>query len=218
METLKIETFLNQSTDRETNEYKILNYLKQCREKFNRNKLYPELAELRMIAAKLEAIVEQRNYLKVQLPRRVKGTYVKGSNCELIEDTPGTEDSAQKFDDLVDWALPKIYSTIEEGLIIYDFVMQNLSIEPVGELPAYKDEGYLLIPDNKKSLLLINQYQASAGYTAGKQVRVVHTKLLRAIPSVLVTKSPEELKEDLLNCIDNIKNPAVYVFKNGPRF
>jgi len=217
METLKIETFLNQSTDRETNEYKILNFLKQCREKFNRNKLYPELAELRMIAAKLEAIVEQRNYLKVQLPRKVKGTYVKGDNYEY-EDTNGKDDSTQKFNDLVDWALPKIYSTIEEGLIIFDFVMQNLSIEAVGELPAYKDEGYILIPDNKKSLLLINQYQASATYKAGKQIRVVQTKLLRAIPMVLVTKTPEELKEDLLNCIDNIKNPAVYVFKTDLDF
>ena len=198
MESLKIETFLTQYTDRETNEYKILNYLKRCKEKFNKNKLYPELAELRMIATKLEAIVEQRNYLKVQLPRKVKGTFVKGNNYECIEDTPGTEDSEQKLSDLVDWALPKIYSTIEEGLIIYDFVMQNLSIEPVGEIPAYKDEGYMLIPDNKKSVLLINQYQASATYRSGKQIRVVQTRLLRSIPQALITKTPEELKEDLI--------------------
>lgn len=218
MDSLKLEIFLSDSLDRELSEYKILEYIKRCRESFNRNKLYPELAELRLITSRLETIVEQRNYIRIQLPKRVRGTFSIGSEPEFVNEHVDAKNSVYNPEDLIEWALPKLHGIIEEGLIIYDFVMQNLRVEAVGDIPSYKDEGYFLIPDNRKSILLINQYECSVGYAADKQLRAIQTRLIRSIPLELITKSALEIKEDLLRSINFIKNPPVFYFKTDLDF
>jgi len=219
MSNLNLEKFLSISEDREINEYRILDSLKRIRKKFNSNKLYPELAELRVLAARLETNLEQKSYLKVWIPNKIKNATVKGKEITLDTDTLKEllPDQANNSG-LIEWSLMQLYSIIDEGQIIFDFVMENIRIEEVGTLPSNKDIGYFFIPDNKNEILQVNQYECSMGYSAQKPIRSVRIGLIKSIPFSQLNKSPLELKTELLNGHGSISNPAVYNFSTDIDF
>ncbi|HKI79969.1 MAG TPA: hypothetical protein VKA26_15610 [Ignavibacteriaceae bacterium] len=210
MEPLNLDMFLTPPRDREISEYKILDYLKNCREEFNTNRLYPELADLRVLASRLETILEQKTYLKTSPSGKVKSTIIKGKYVSLESEEYNSENNSDECIELIEWTLDQFYSLIEEGLVIYDFVVQNLVLEPVGKIPRYKDEGYLLVPDNINSLLTINQYECSMGYAACKPIRSVKTMVLKSIPLEAHNRPPKEVKKELIK--DKIILPGFSVF------
>lgn len=219
MNNLNLEIFLSISEDREINEYRILDSLKGIQKRFNSNKLYPELAELRVLAARLETILEQNSYLKIWLPYKIKSAGVKGREITLDTDASNELHPVKtNYLDLIEWSLVQLYSLIDEGMIISNFVIQNLEIEEVGTLPSLKDEGYFFIPDNKNEILMINQYECSMGYAAQKPIRSVRTRLIKAIQFSKLNKTPLELKSELLDNSESIANPAVYYFSTDIDF
>ncbi len=217
MNHLTLENFISPKSDLESTQYLILSKLALYRKQFNQNKLYPALAELSNLATKLEKLFESNSETRIWLPKQISSSFIK--NKDIIYEKTEADNSvnASPFE-LIKWALPLIKDTIYEGLVIYEFVSDELKVESVGPLPLYKDEGYFIVPDNKKSILIINKYECSIFSSGQLPLKSLKTKLLRAIPSVMVTKSPEEMKEDLLTHFKELKNPAVYICKTDLDF
>ena len=150
------DIILSTLEDRELNEYKVLNFLKACRKNFNENKLYPDLTELRIIASKLKSFLNQKvlDNSSRQYSTAKNGSR-KGSCVSLASD------DYENISEIIKCSLSHLTEVIEEGYVIYDFVSSNIEVNLVGHLPEYYDEGYLLIPDNKKNRLSVYQYVSS---------------------------------------------------------
>jgi hypothetical protein len=55
--------------------------------------------------------------------------------------------------EIIDFTMPQLEVKIKEGQKLYDIILENLSVEPVGIIPAYDNEGYALIKSGDEELL-----------------------------------------------------------------
>ncbi|WP_412069823.1 hypothetical protein [Rubrivirga sp. IMCC43871] len=50
--------------------------------------------------------------------------------------------------DLARWAMPHIEAAVGEGRALYEFAVDHAALAPVGLVPPYRDEGFLLVADD----------------------------------------------------------------------
>lgn len=214
---LSLELFTEAQSDFETSQYKILAALKVISEDFQKNKIYPHLSHLIELHATLCDIRDRLQDLREKFPKRIKKidfvneeieheiVFVSGS--DLIE-----------TEDLIEWALPYIRAKIEEGKTIYEFADEEIKIQEVGIIPNYTDEGYLFVPDNEASKLLLFQYEVSVFESSTDNYRSLKTAFLKAIGKGRVHLSPNAIKLDLISENKELPNPATYAFNTDLQF
>ena len=212
MERISIDTFLSSETDLEMNQYRILGGLKQLSLDLDRKKIYPALAQLIGLKNSLEQIKAGRNNLNGKFPREIKSFNVKEQKVTF--EIPAHFNNPQNVElvfELINWALPVIQEKIEEGIVLFDFVEKNLTLEQVGILPIYKEAGYFMITDNRASELQVHKYESSLFYSGKEKFRSLKTELVRSEEQTVIRKSPESIKQDLLQERHDLPNPATFI-------
>lgn len=74
---------------------------------------------------------------------------------------------------LIEQLLPLIKTATDEGIAMFDFIIQNLTADIVGILPVYRDEGYALIPDQRSNLIHVLRYEMSLYTSEGDNYRAL---------------------------------------------
>ena len=116
-----LELFLE--TDFERGQYRILAALQRLRSAFRRSALYPTLKDVEEIHAALVDTVKE---------------------CERLRDSI---DEPHLIEALMRWALPRVEDVLEEGYVLRDFAAEQCTVEEVGIVPAYTNEGFLILED-----------------------------------------------------------------------
>lgn len=204
--------FLDGYIDFELQKYKLLAYLQEVNKYFNANKLYPQLADVIFHYRNLSDFRENKRLLQNQFPKEL--SKVNMEKLELVyKEMLQDGDIMAELEDIVNYAMGKMKGTISSGTEIYELVEQQLYIEPVGILPLYKNEGYLLLRYKQNSEVkaynyTISMLQASeANYTAMKMEYIdSFTK------NISVTY--EQIKRQIINMIQTLPNPAVYFIES----
>lgn len=208
---LSIDLFTNVQDDVEKRKYIILGELKKISEEFQFYKIYPHLSHLVELRKLLKNVVARLADLRSKFPKRIsKIDWVNRTIEHEVIFTSGTDISA--VEDLINWALPHIEKVIEEGVAIHEFVESELTVEQVGILPNYKDEGYLFVPDNQKKSLNLFRFEVSIFQSAEDQYRALKTKFLKHLEQDRVKLSPNSIKLDLIRSHAELPNPATYAF------
>jgi len=212
MERISLETFFPSDTDLEINQYKILGGLKELSIDIDRKKIYPALAQLIGLKNSLEQIKTGRNNLNEKFPREIKSFNVKEQKVtfEILPHFNNSQNVELVFE-LIDWALPLLQQKIEEGIVLFDFVEKNLTLEQVGILPIYKEAGYFMITDNKASELQVHKYESSLFYSGKEKFRSIKTEFIKSEEQTVIRKSPESIKQDLLHERHDLPNPATFI-------
>lgn len=210
MEKLSIEMFIGGGSDVETKQYQVLHSLKEYYNELSHNRLYPAFKELVDVTSTLESLVEQKGGLDESFPQQLRG--VDLGHHHLIYDslTPADPDFQRVFD-LIAWALPLLKKAVDEGIGIYHFVDEHITIEEVGLMPVYKQEGYWAVPDTKGRKLYLLRYEVSLFSSSTERYRQLKTKVLETIELSLLRKTPEELKLDVIGKYPDLPNPAMYL-------
>jgi hypothetical protein len=210
MKQLQVDSFKCSNSDIEFNQYKILAGLKEYRTEFNKNKIYPALAELVYLSSQLEEILNKKNNsLSIPLPKNIKGKNINDKNV-FVEVISQTAEKNDYFYELIEWALPQIKDLISEAYIIYDFVDKNLKIESVGNNNLNDHLGYLIIPDNSIDLLQVFKYDCVAYTNDSQPYRSLKTSFLTTIKNLNYYGSIEMVKKELLR---NYKeNPEIATY------
>ena len=208
---LSLELFLTASNDIETTQYRFLNELKEVRRAFSDNVVYPHLGTLVSLYDNLKTLLEQLDRSRGSMPGDI--THIDSeslspayTNRFLHEDHMGS------LEEIITWALPFIQDAIEEGRTIYEFVDQHMVLEEVGIIPAYVEEGYVLIPDKKSRQLHVLRYQLSIFTGKDENYRSLKTTHVRALPSGEVVRDPGSIKLQLVSDNRDLPNPATFSF------
>lgn len=213
MKQLQLDSFISSNSDIEFNQYKILSGLKEFRKEFNRNKIYPSLAELVYLSSQLEDILHKKNNnLSIPLPKGIKGAKNKDKNI-IVEIIDSKSEHSEYFYELIEWSIPRIKNLIDEAYILYDFVEKHIEIEEVGIAPMNKDEGFLLIPDNSLDLIQVYKYECSIYSPGNKPYRSLKTNFVTATQNLSFYGSPEFLKLELIKKYKEKPNFATYICK-----
>lgn len=158
MKTLTIEAFLNSLDDIETAKYKILAIVKQYRKLFQQNKIYPYLAELIETGYILAQMFEN----KPEIPESIEDELIQINLYETQDQFNSiylTVDEYNDFFTLIEWTLPFLEETVDEGKIIYDFVEDSLDIIENSNSGKSNESGYFLIPDNEYELVNVYYFE-----------------------------------------------------------
>ncbi|MGB2960444.1 MAG: hypothetical protein WBG01_02500 [Bacteroidota bacterium] len=209
MERLSLETFVTAQRDSEIAQYAVMSGMQDYRREFSRSRLYPALSDLIQLHQELSDFIQRHDEMNRQFPKQLKGIDERGP--QLVFEPANHENSPlEAIIEVIQWALPLIQKAIEEGAEIYNFVEEHISIDGVGVMPMYCDEGYWFVPENRRSLLHLMRYEISLYSSSAGRHRTLKTTLLESIENGPVTPSPESVKLSLLERYHELPNPATF--------
>jgi hypothetical protein len=135
MERLRPGWFLHGLWDEEYQRYRLLAYLKHVQAAFFAQRLYPPLSDL------IESYEELRSLAQAQ------------------QTTAALEDSTDTLYRIIQFSIPKLEESIQEGQQIYDLIARHLQVEVVGLIPLYKAEGYLFLRRGGEKVVRAYRYE-----------------------------------------------------------
>jgi hypothetical protein len=206
---MTLEWFVSGPQDMELRQYRVLQGLKGYFEQFSHNRLYPCLAELIQLLEGLENLAQKRGDMRRQFPQRLKDIDLE-SNTLIFERFHEESTDFQRTMDLIDWGVPLIKKAIEEGMNIYNFVDEHISIEEVGIMPAYRQEGYWLVPDTRAAQLNLLRYEVSLFSSTSERYRALKTVVLESLAEGAIKLPSESVKLLLMKKYQDLPNPATY--------
>lgn len=211
--TLSETWFLEGFIDFELQKYRLLAYLQEVNQHFGQNRLYPQLSDIIFHYNNLVSFRDNKQLMQDNFPRQLDA--IDMQQLELTYKKMLADDELmQELERITQYALSEMKTTIDNGAEIYELVEKQMRIEPVGILPLYKHEGYML--------LRWGQYHEVRGYSytitlfehkdaryKGVKVNYVDTWQKN------ITNTYESIKGDLIRNIRTLPNPAVYSIESG---
>lgn len=208
MERLKNDWITDGLIDFEYKKYVLLGYLKRVRDAFNNVELYPSLSDLIMHYENLKAIRKGHEELKSKFPKQLH-TLDLNKLSLIYEQLMRDGDMMSELAAIVEYALPKLKTSLEEGKEIYEFVEHQCEFTPVGLLPLYIDEGYLLVNNSSNVETDVYRYQVSVVQSAHENYRGIHTSFITTITRK-IGETVESVKSQLLRKFKDLPNPATF--------
>lgn len=192
------------ATDAEAARYRVLAGLKDAHTAFVRSQVYPHLADLIRLRLALRDFLDGVERFRQGRTGPIKG--IDWESQEVIFDPPEGE-APLLAEDLAQWALPHLTEVIEEGRTLFEFVDEHARLETVGVVPAYQDEGYLILPDEAGSVFVL-RYTVSALTGEDGKYRSLRTKHVAAELPPLAP--PGAWKARLVECYPDLPAPATF--------
>lgn len=202
--------------DFEYKKYQLLAYLQETDRHFKAMKLYPVLSELITHYRDLNELNSEKTAISEVFPKTLDSIDFQKSKLNYRSVVP--EDEVMKELSLItEFAIPKLVSQIEEGRTIYDYVEKQLEFEPVGIVPIYNKEGYILISRERKKEIYAFRYKSSLLQFAGEKFRSISMWLVSIFQRSLVN-TVEKIKMDLIREIKELPNPATWRIHSQQEF
>ena len=219
MERISIESFFTSETDLEMNQYRILGGIREVCSNFDKKKIYPSLAMLIELKRSIDKIKDERNNLDEKFPKQLKGFDIKTQKV-IYESSLNINhnDNIEVIFALIDWALPYISDAIDEGIVLFDFVEKNIALKQVGVLPIYKEEGYFMVTDNTAFELQVHRYECTLFSSGKENYRALKTEFVKSERQVIIKRSPESIKHELIKERKDLPNPATFLFDSDLDF
>lgn len=195
--------------DFEYKKYILLAYLKDIRQNFRMNKLYPFLSDLIFHYKNLLSVQENKKILYEKFPRTInKADFEKLmlSYEKIVED----DDVMKEIEGIVAYAIRLFTDVLNEGKEIYEFVEENVEIIPIGLSPLYAWEGYMLINEKPRRNLKIYRYQITIFEGPEEKYQGVHTTLIDQFEKSVVS-TYEQIKLMLIKKYKELPNPSTYL-------
>ncbi|QDH79570.1 hypothetical protein FKX85_11185 [Echinicola soli] len=194
--------------DFEYKKYLLLAYLKEVERHFGNVKLYPPLADLINHYRKLEELEQNKDGLRNSFPQRVVGIDFRNAKLQR-EHVTGEGEVMKALDEIIAFSLPKIKGQIEQGKGIYDYIEENLEVEPVGLSPLYQREGYVFITLEKSADVFIYGYQMKLFENSFEKYRGIAFSFLKKETKTLA-HTYEQIKLDLVRSNQQLPNSATW--------
>ena len=206
--TLSETWFMEGYIDFELQKYRLLAYLKDVKDCFNETKLYPQLAEIVAHYNNLEAFRLNKRLVQDAFPRRMER--IDTERLEIVyERMLSDNEIMQELEAITEFALTQMKGTITEGAQIYDFVEKQMVVEPVGIVPLYKNEGYVLLRYGGKKEVRVYNYTITIFEHKDAKYKGIKMDYVDCRQKNLAN-TYEQIKLEIIREMRTLPNPAVY--------
>lgn len=209
METLSNTWLTDGWIDFEYKKYVLLAYLQHVSRQFDEKKLYPKLSELISHYEQLQIFKNKKQLTAEMFPRRISRIDFENMRIEyqrLFDDT----ELLKEIDEIVEFALPHIETSLNVGKELYDEVEHQLEVFPVGILPLRKDEGYFFLSDYPRRMVNVYSYVVTLFENVHEKFRGIHAHFLFSF-QISASQNYEQVKYRLIESRKELPNPATYV-------
>jgi hypothetical protein len=206
--TLSETWFIDGHIDLEFQKYRLLAYLKEVNRYFNETKLYPQLADMVFHYKNLLAFRDNKKFLQNSFPKQL--TQIDMKSLELTyEQMLADDELMQELEQIIDYAAPQMKRTLDNGAEIYEMVEKQLKIEPVGILPLYKNEGYILLHYGDYSEIRAYAYTITLFEEKDARYKGIKVQYIDCFRKSIVN-TYEQIKLHIIRSIRDLPNPAVF--------
>ena len=206
--TLSETWFLEGYIDFDLQKYRLLAYLKEVDSYFNETKLYPKLSDIIFHYNNLVTFRENKRLMQDQFPKQLD--QVNLQQLELVyEQMLADDDIMNELERITDFAAQQMKSTITNGAEIYEFVEKQTRIEPIGILPLYKDEGYILLRYGQYTEIRAYVYNMTLFEHQDARYRGVKIDFVKSWTKS-ITNTYEHIKREIIRINPALPNPAVF--------
>ncbi len=216
MENLKENWLTEGLIDFEYKKYVLLAYLKNVKESFSRVELYPFMGDLIFHYRNLKALKTNKSTIFDQFPKRLSLDNLKNLELnykKIIEDDAIMEE----IESIIEFSLPQMKTSLDEGSVIYDYVESKCEILPVGLTSLYANEGYLFISQPPQQETEVYRYQITIYDNSSDVVRAIRTNYIYNIKRTFATTF-EQIKLQLMRQFNDLPNPATYLVLSKLKF
>jgi hypothetical protein len=216
MERLSKDWLTQGLIDFEYKKYVLMAYLQTVRNSFGKVELYPFLADLVFHYRNLQALKENKALIRESFPKEISLEEFKKleiSYREMIAD----DTVMSELESIINFALPRIKDSLQEGSVIYEYVESKCEISPIGVTPLYAKEGYLFVTQPPEKETTIYRYQMSIFEASQEQLRSLNTEFIDRVEKNMVT-TYERLKLDMIRKFKDLPNPAAYLILARAKF
>lgn len=216
MDSLKHDWLTDGLIDYEYKKYILLAYLKDVGKRFNQSELYPFMTDLIFHYRNLIKVRESKKLMYDNFPESL--TKADFNKLRLTYEKIVNDDEVmQQIEEIISFAIPKMKNMLEEGKELYEFVEENIKLEPVGVSPIYSDEGYLFINQDSSNDIAIYRYQMTFFEHAEEKYRSMTTEFLMN-EMRNISKTYENIKVELTRQFTELPNPATYLAVSKLKF
>ncbi len=202
--------------DAETKQYLLLAWLQKVKREFDETRLYPALAALIEQHQQLAALRESNDVFTAQWKGELK--HFDFEKMRMVYAHPAEREAfAETLNGLLDFALPRIQSAIDDGKSIYDFVEGQVAMTPIGLIPLYLNEGYLLVYASAERELLAYRYQRSLLELGDDRLQQLRLELVEKRSKSLF-ETFEQVKLKLIQRFKELPNPATFLIDSKLSF
>ncbi|MCB0431278.1 MAG: hypothetical protein H6585_15485 [Flavobacteriales bacterium] len=198
--------------DFEYKKYILLSYLQEVSANFDVNKLYPFLSHLMEHHKNLLRLREGRQQLEDSFPKELKGISVEHMRL-MYDQIAADDDLLKEIREIISYSIPQFEYYLEEGKKIYDFLESHMQISPVGVVPLYPEEGYLILDDVGQKRKQVYEYRLTIIEQPDGKFRAVQTRYIAGYDHSL-THSFTSIKQDLIKVRTEMPNPATYAVES----
>lgn len=194
--------------DFEYKKYILLAYLQSVNKSFDEKKLYPFLSDLLLHYNNLVTIKKNKTFVSNLFPKEISKVDLENFTLEyekmIMDETYMAEVEA-----ILNYAIPQLYSSVEEGKEIYQDVEENLSIFPIGIVSLNPESGYMMLAGSRSKETRVYSYHITIFESSNEKYRGIKTdfigEYLRGFSNTF-----EEIKLQLIKQFKNTSNYAAY--------
>jgi hypothetical protein len=216
MEKLSKDWLTQGLIDFEYKKYLLLAYLQTVKKSFSRVELYPFLADLVFHYRNLIAVKENKTLIRESFPKEIsleEFAKLELSYRELVED----DAIMSELESIIEFSLPQIKDSLQEGTVIYEYVESNCEISAVGVTPLYANEGYLFVTQPPEKETNVYRYQVSIFEDSKEQLRSLNTQFIESVDKN-TANTYERIKLDLIRRYKDLPNPAAFLVLSRMKF
>lgn len=210
MTKLHVDWLTEGILDFEYKKYVLLAYLQQIQKEFSANRLYPHLPEVQLHFDSCVRLRTNQQAIRSTFPKNVTGVDIETWKL-LYKETVQDDVYLNELTDILDFAIPGLSQTLDEGTQRFLEVGENIRISPVGIVPLRIEEGYLFVCHSLRNMVTIFQYQLAL-YNEMKE-RYLKTLFIDTVRLGL-GNSLNQIKVDLVKRNTSLPNPATYIVES----
>ena len=216
MEKLSKDWLTQGLIDFEYKKYVLMAYLNTVKQSFGRVELYPFMADLVFHYRNLMAVKQNKTLIRDSFPKEIsleEFNKLELSYRKLVED----DAVMNELESIIEFAIPSIQQSLDEGSVIYEYVQSQCEISPIGLTPLYANEGYLFVTQPPEKETQVYRYQVSIFEGSQEQLRSLNTQFVDSIEKNMMN-TYERMKLDLIRKFKDLPNPAAYLILSKTKF
>lgn len=216
MVTLTNDWLTEGLVDYEYKKYILLAYLKDVKQRFHSSELFPFLSDLVFHYRNLQNVKQNKELLYENFPKSISKADFRKLEFTYERIAKDSEVMGQ-IEDIIAFALPQMQDAIDFGKELYEFVEENMEVEPVGLTPIYASEGYFFVNQDASRKVSIYRYQLSVFERSDEKYRALNTTYIAEDFSDF-SRSYEQIKLDLSRSYWELPNPATFLVVSKFKF
>ena len=210
METTTLDRLLAPPLDRELKRYTVLAYAQRMRQCFADHKLYPHLDRLGMCVQDLRELEQQRDQMESAMPKELGGIDLRRMQLHYTR-SMAKPDALAVIEEMIAMALPEFSRTLEAGHELRAELVQGIRFAPVGLLPLYASEGYLMLRQGSDARVYAYTLHRLRTEESGPAHFNLTTRFVSTW-SIGLACTYETIKRELVRALP-LPNPATFAFE-----